>query len=219
MTSRPIATVPTASGWARRAAQTGGCVLAGLLLVGCASGPKVNVVLLPQTDADGKPKATAVEVVSGDQRVQLAQPYAVAESPAKGKINQRVATAAEVEARYAQVLKVQPPAPETVVLEFVTGTSQLTPQSSQQLPGFIQRAKARAGGEILVVGHTDRVGRAEANDALSLQRAQAVVALLKAQGFDEQLLTAVGRGEREPAVPTADEVPEPRNRRAVVIIR
>jgi outer membrane protein OmpA-like peptidoglycan-associated protein len=29
----------------------------------------------------------------------------------------------------------------------------------------------------------------------------------------------VGRGEREPAVPTEDEVVEPRNRRAEVIVR
>jgi OOP family OmpA-OmpF porin len=33
------------------------------------------------------------------------------------------------------------------------------------------------------------------------------------------LLTAIGRGEREPAVPTEDEVAEPRNRRAEIIIR
>ena len=37
--------------------------------------------------------------------------------------------------------------------------------------------------------------------------------------FSAELITAYGRGEREPAVPTADEVAEPRNRRAEVIIR
>ena len=65
---------------------------------------------------------------------------------------------------------------------------------------------ARAGGEILVVGHTDRQGTVEANDALSLKRAQAIVDLLTAQGFARELITARGRGEREPLVPTADEV-------------
>jgi len=30
---------------------------------------------------------------------------------------------------------------------------------------------------------------------------------------------AVGRGKREPAVPTADGVAEPRNRRVVILVR
>ncbi len=42
---------------------------------------------------------------------------------------------------------------------------------------------------------------------------------LKAQGFAGDLVTAYGRGEREPVVPTADEVAESRNRRAEIIIR
>ena len=79
--------------------------------------------------------------------------------------------------------------------------------------------KARAGGEILVVGHTDRVGSVESNDKLSLQRANAIAALLRSAGLPAELVTAVGRGERQPLVPTPDEVAEPRNRRAEIIIR
>ena len=181
--------------------------------------PKVSVVLLPQTDANGNPIRTAVSVTSGQQALQLDQPFALAESDPKGQLAQRISSAAEVQARYGEVLKIQPPSPEIVVLRFLPGKSQLTPESEQQLPELIQRARARAGGEILVVGHTDRVGSRDANDALSLQRAQAIVNLLKARGFSEDLLSAIGRGEREPAVPTDDEVAEPRNRRAEVIIR
>ena len=70
-----------------------------------------------------------------------------------------------------------------------------------------------------MVGHTDRQGTVEANDALSLRRAQAIADLLVAQGFAPELISARGRGEREPLVPTADEVVEPRNRRAEVIVR
>ena len=181
--------------------------------------PKVSVVLLPQTDANGNPIRTAVSITSGQQALQLDQPFALAESDPKGQLAQRISSAAEVQARYGEVLKIQPPSPEIVVLRFLPGKSQLTPESEQQLPDLIQRARARPGGEILVVGHTDRVGIRDANDALSLQRAQAIVNLLKASGFSEDLLSAIGRGEREPAVPTEDEVAEPRNRRAEVIIR
>ena len=74
-------------------------------------------------------------------------------------------------------------------------------------------------GEIVVVGHTDRVGTVESNDALSLQRAQAVRQLFIDRGFDPARVDAVGRGEREPLVPTDDELDEPRNRRTEIVVR
>ena len=43
--------------------------------------------------------------------------------------------------------------------------------------------------------------------------------LLIAQGFKPELIEAVGRGEREPVVPTEPNVDEPRNRRAEIIVR
>lgn len=217
--NRPVTASPHTLAWLGTLA---------VALVGCASPPptppappppQVRVVLLPQADATGSPAKTAISVTSGGQVLQLEQPYALVETDRKGQLTERVSKAAEVQARYGDVLKIQPPAAETVVLRFLPGKSQLTPESELQLPDLIQRARARAGGEILVIGHTDRVGTREANDALSLQRAQAVLKLLQDGGFSADLLSAIGRGEREPAVPTDDEVAEPRNRRAEVIIR
>jgi outer membrane protein OmpA-like peptidoglycan-associated protein len=72
--------------------------------------------------------------------------------------------------------------------------------------------------EISVIGHTDRVGKLEANDALSLKRAEAVGEQLKAAGILAPMEFA-GRGEREPLIPTADEVPEPANRRVEINLR
>ena len=71
----------------------------------------------------------------------------------------------------------------------------------------------------MIVGHTDRQGAADANDALSLRRANAIRELLISKGFRAELIDPVGRGEREPLVPTEDDVPEPRNRRAEVFVR
>jgi len=197
--------------------------LATVLASGCSTPPpappKLRVVLLPQSDSSGQPRATAVEVKSGASALVLNSPFALAERDEKGQLTQRTTTADEVQARYGDVLKIQPPSAETVVLRFLPGTSKLTPESEAELPKLITLARARAGGEILVVGHTDRQGTLEANDALSLRRAQAIVQLLVAQGFAPELISARGRGEREPLVPTADEVVEPRNRRAEVIVR
>lgn len=197
--------------------------LATVLASGCSllrpTPPKLRVVLLPQSDPSGQPRATAVEVKSGESALVLNTPFALAERNGKGQLTQRTATIDEVQARYGDVLKIQPPSAETVILRFQPGTSTLTPESETELPKLIALARARAGGEILVVGHTDRQGTVEANDALSLRRAQAIADLLVAQGFAPELISARGRGEREPLVPTADEVVEPRNRRAEVIVR
>jgi outer membrane protein OmpA-like peptidoglycan-associated protein len=57
------------------------------------------------------------------------------------------------------------------------------------------------------------------NDALSMRRAQGISQLLVGRGFPADHIEAMGRGEREPAVPTADEVDEPRNRRVVIVVR
>ncbi len=195
-------------------------LLCVVVLAGCAAPvPTLRVVLLPQSDAAGEPLKTAVTLNTGDQRLTLDQPLAVGELVAKGQMAMRLSSLDEVQARYGDVLKIQPPSAESFILSFLPGKSQLTPESQSQLPGLIAMAKARAGGEILVVGHTDRVGTVEANDKLSAQRARVIADLLAAQGFSADLITAIGRGERAPLVPTADEVAEPRNRRAEIIIR
>lgn len=131
--------------------------------------------------------------------------------------------AATVHKRYPALLAVMPPPAERFELKFITGGTRLTPESTAELSDVlasaIASAIARAGGEIVVIGHTDRVGTLEANDALSLRRAEAVRALIVERGFEAARVRAVGRGEREPQVPTEDDVDEPRNRRVEIVVR
>ncbi len=149
----------------------------------------------------------------------LAKPYQVAEVYEDGKLNLDATTAENVQKRHGAMLAMQPPPEERFVLQFETGTSRLTSNSLAQLPNILAQARARAGGELVVIGHTDRVGLPANNDALSLQRARAVRDLLVSQGFNPDLIEAAGRGEREPVVPTEPNVNEPRNRRAEIIVR
>ena len=186
---------------------------AAMLLSGCA--PATLVTLLPQVN--GKPSAVEVTTAQGSQ--VIGRPYQVAEIQRDGAIAVAQTSAEQVRKQHPQLLALQPAPPASFVLEFEPGTSTLTAESQARLPQVISNAQARAGGEILVTGHTDRQGALEANDSLSLQRAQAVRDLLIERGFKAALIDAVGRGEREPVVPTEDEVAEPRNRRAEILVR
>ena len=190
-------------------------LLAPALLALAACAPATRVVLLPQ---EGVPTA-AVTVQARQGQVVLDQPSAVAEVASSGSVDTAQTDAQQVEKRYGQLLSVQPAAEQRFTLLFMPGGAQLTPESSAELADVLARATERPGGEVIIIGHTDRVGSVESNDTLSLQRAQAVRQLVIDRGFDPNRVEAVGRGEREPVVQTADEVEEPKNRRAEIVVR
>ena len=182
------------------------------LCAACA--PASRVLLLPQEGVK-----SAVTVSTPTTSAELSAPYAVAEVGRKGSLYQALSSEAEVRERYPMLLDLQPPISQRYTLNFQPGTSDLTPESMAGLDAILVAARARSGGEIVIVGHTDRQGAADANDALSLRRANAIRDVLVERGFKAELIQPVGRGEREPAVPTEDDVPEPRNRRAELIVR
>lgn len=185
------------------------------MLTACTPATLQRVVLLPETP----PRSTAVEVRSGEQALVLDSPYAVAVLRVDQPLVAETTTPEAVAKIYPRLVGQANVQPSRFVLNFEPGSSQLTPESRAQLPSVIAQARRISGGEIIVIGHTDRQGSAEANDRLSLVRAQAVRELLVQQGFDAELIEAVGRGEREPLVQTDDEVVEPRNRRAEILVR
>lgn len=187
-------------------------LLAGALLAGCA--PATRVTLLPQAQARG-----TVEVRSEAASMVLDRPYEQAEVRSGGAIAAAQTSAEAVQSRYRQLLAVQPPAAQPFTLYFESGGTRFTAASQAALDTILEQARQRPGGEIVIIGHTDRVGTVEANDALSLRRAQATRELLIGRGFDARRIQAVGRGERDPAVATDDEVAEPRNRRTEIIVR
>lgn len=184
-----------------------------LMLVGCAGKPE-RIVLLPQ---EGRSSSLVVTGPAGSQ-VTLSEPYAEA------VVTRRETTAGKVDAdtvnkRYGAVLSATPIMPRSFVLYFVTGGNEFTAESEAQLPAVVTEVAAVPAVEVIVIGHTDRVGTVEANDALSLRRAQVVRDRLIAAGVTSDKIIAVGRGEREPVMQTADEVAEPRNRRVEVKVR
>lgn len=68
-----------------------------------------------------------------------------------------------------------------------------------------------------LTGYTDRSGTDAYNMKLSVRRADAVKKELVKLGQSASNLKAVGKGESDPLVPTADGVREPQNRRVEII--
>ncbi|ADU39455.1 OmpA family protein [Variovorax paradoxus] len=186
------------------------------LLAACST-PGTRVVLLPQ--ADGKPSAVVVRAKDGEE--VLSKPYqrATAAVGASGAPVVDQADAAKVQAENKPLFDMRPPPPQRYTVFFEVGGTTLTPASQQIMTEALAAALARSGGDIVVTGHTDTKGNGESNDQLSRRRAQEVVQLFVEQRFPANRVEAVGRGERDLAVPTADEVDEPRNRRVTIEVR
>jgi OOP family OmpA-OmpF porin len=89
---------------------------------------------------------------------------------------------------------------------------QLGPDAQQILQQIAQQAKQDPNLRVVVVGKADRTGTDAYNLALSQRRADAVRQLLVQAGVPAANIDARWVGEREPPVPTAQGVREPRNR-------
>ncbi|MDB5359162.1 MAG: hypothetical protein JWO51_459, partial [Rhodospirillales bacterium] len=73
--------------------------------------------------------------------------------------------------------------------------------------------------QINVTGHTDTVGSAKYNQALSERRAAAVKQQLITDGVPSAEIATSGVGKSGLLVPTADGVREPQNRRAEIVLQ
>lgn len=178
--------------------------------------PLDRVVLLP--DADGKVGAIKVLGASGERLLDTA--YAGISVDPKGVLTPITESASSVRMRYGSALDAQPPRPQSFVVYFLSGSAaELTAESRPVLEQLKSALATRPAPEITVIGHTDRVGKVEANDALSAKRAGTVRDYLIAAGIRVVAMDVAGRGEREPLVQTADEVAEPNNRRVEISVR
>jgi outer membrane protein OmpA-like peptidoglycan-associated protein len=194
-------------------------IAAALLLTGCASAPEPvsidTVVLLPHADGT----TGAVVMKQGAKEALLDSPYASATSGANGVPQMGKLEESAVRSKFAAALAATPPAPVSFTVYFVSGSDELTDESKANIKLVLSEMARRPSPEITAIGHTDRIGTDQVNDVLSLQRAQRVKELLIQSGIAAARISVAGRGEREPIVPTADEVSEPRNRRVEVSVR
>jgi OOP family OmpA-OmpF porin len=189
------------------------CALCALAMAACAA-PRESVVLLPSPSGE----VTAVSVTRGSEQVLLTQPYAAARI-GRGGVDAYQTNAQEVQGRYGTALAAQPLPPTQFTLFFVDGKDELTDESKRIVDSVFAEIARRPVADVMVIGHTDTVGTDAVNDALSRQRAEVVRSAFVARGLAVDKVVTVGRGKRELAVPTADGVSEPRNRRVEILVR
>jgi outer membrane protein OmpA-like peptidoglycan-associated protein len=182
-----------------------------IILAACSTG---TVVLLPEKDGGN----TALVVKQGDKEILLGEPYSAARQTPFGPRAYH-SSPEEVEQVFGAALAAQPMRPKQFTLYFIEGKDEFTEESKHIVEGVFAEISRRPVPDVLVIGHTDTVGSDQANDALSRQRAETVRIALIDHGIAPEVITVIGRGKRDPVVPTGDAVSEPRNRRVEIIVR
>lgn len=114
----------------------------------------------------------------------------------------------------AQLSKIK--AGEKVVLRnifFETNSSALKPESDIELEIILNFLKENPTLKVEIEGHTDNVGKPEANLALSTQRAKTVYEALTDKGIDKTRISYKGYGETQPVAANDTEEGRAQNRR------
>lgn len=196
-----------------RAWRVAGALALAAALSACSSAP-TRVTLLP--DRGGHVGAVVVGNAHGQRRIDGA--YARVEARADAAPTSLDSDSHEAfEARHRSLLDAQPGPPLSFVLHFRFDSMELTPESRRRLPEVLASVRDRLPTEVTVFGYADSAGTPGYNLELSAQRARAVAAMIRK--IDPALLVEVDWfGDRSPLVPTPRGVPEPRNRRAEILV-
>jgi outer membrane protein OmpA-like peptidoglycan-associated protein len=96
---------------------------------------------------------------------------------------------------------------------FRTASAELALEDQLALEGFARYLLRHPEFRVEIQGHTDNVGAAAANVALSQQRAQGVLQALVAMGVPAERMRAKGYGASKPVASNQSEAGRARNRR------
>jgi outer membrane protein OmpA-like peptidoglycan-associated protein len=180
--------------------------------VGCPApcAPDSYVVLIPSPDG-----TVGNVVVKGDQGEQaLGQAGQAATTGGQAfKVDEK-----RIKEDFGAAMAALPRVPVRYVLYFSDSVT-LTPASDAELSRIVAEARERPAVDVTIIGHTDTLQSVEFNDRLGLKRASRIAELLRERGLKTDSIAVESRGERNPAVPTKDNVFEPKNRRVEISVR
>jgi outer membrane protein OmpA-like peptidoglycan-associated protein len=111
-----------------------------------------------------------------------------------------------------------PPAPpKQFIVYFEFDKSDLTPEGAKVVLDAASAYKQTGSARVAITGYTDLAGTQRYNLGLSKRRADTVPGALVRDGVPDGAIAEAWRGKENPAVPTADGVREPRNRRVEIV--
>jgi len=181
-------------------------------IVICLASPTSAQHCTDETDAEGY-----AEVL-----VPVGQKYDITYlSLGGGDIATTVTVTNEPKQNIKLTLRYKRPPPRTPFVlkgvSFDTATANIRHESLSRLDLVVDFMQRRKSAVVEISGHTDNVGKAKNNKALSLKRAQACRDYLISKGVDGSRMTTVGYGGERPAVPNDTEQNRETNRRIEVI--
>jgi OmpA-OmpF porin, OOP family len=102
-------------------------------------------------------------------------------------------------------------------INFDSGRAELKADGRATVAEIVALLKSAPELKLAIEGHTDNVGQAADNKALSEQRAQAVMAAVVAGGIEAQRLSAAGFGQERPVADNRGEEGRAKNRRVELV--
>jgi OmpA-OmpF porin, OOP family len=100
---------------------------------------------------------------------------------------------------------------------FETGKSTIQEESLPVIDQVYELLNSNTALKVSVEGHTDNVGDAVSNKALSKDRAKAIMDALIAKGIDKSRLSSVGWGQEKPIADNRTEEGRAKNRRVEIV--
>ncbi|MEM9384476.1 MAG: OmpA family protein [Pseudomonadota bacterium] len=160
---------------------------------------------------DGKLSVAGIVEASGQADTTLAFNAAGEQVPTAHLWLQVARDALDCNATFVELL-------DEATIHFSTGSAQI-PRGDDGLLAALASLANQCPGALLVEGHTDNVGNAADNQALSAARAGAVVTALVGLGVDAARLDSEGFGETSPIASNESASGRAQNRRIVVRLR
>lgn len=184
----------------------------------CLSGCQSVTTLILMPDESGKVGAITVKTPSDIRLINEAYNSVTTKQGTSSLSETQALSEAQVDQEYAALLKAQPAKPSSIILYFVSGSTNLVKESLAIIPQMVDQIKAQMPTEISIIGHTDTTGTDNINDKLSFERAKAVEKILKDNMPTLNIVSIQSFGSKDLLVPTPPNVDEPRNRRVEILI-